>query len=311
MTRASQKGRDALAYAGSRLVRHTAEAGPGPTLAGADPEAGLVLIAAERVIVRSASGADPATALLAVRDGAEIDPPEIAVFLGRVDGRPVFAAAVAAEAGERFPDPAYRVLDLRALAAEGAVAREELGLVATAKSLLGWHGRHRFCANCGGPTAAAAGGFRRECGSCGLHHFPRTDPVAIMLVRRGDACLLGRGAHFKPGMYSCLAGFIEPGETVEDAVRRETFEETGVRVGAVAYHASQPWPFPSSLMIGCVADALSETVAIDPAELEDARWFSREAAARMLAGTHPDGLTVPPETAIAHLLLRDWVEGRT
>lgn len=307
-------GREALAYAGSRLVRHTAEAGPAPTLAGAGPEAGLVLMAGERVILRTASGAVPATAMLAAAEGARAEEREIELFLGQVDGRPVFAVSmappIAAEAGALFPEPAYRVLDLRALAAEGIVAREELGLLATAKSLLAWHARNRFCANCGHPTAVAAGGFRRECGGCGLHHFPRTDPVAIMLVRRGEACLLGRSAHFKPGMYSCLAGFIEPGETVEDAVRRETVEETGVRVGAVTYHASQPWPFPASLMIGCLAEAVSEVVAIDPAELEDARWFSRAEAARMLAGTHPEGLTVPPATAIAHLLLRDWVEGR-
>ncbi|GJE69610.1 NAD(+) diphosphatase [Methylorubrum podarium] len=301
-------GRDALAYAASRLVRHSAEFGPAPSLAGAGPEARLVLMAGEAVILR----ADPhltGTALLTRDEAERAGERAVEIFLGRVEERPVFAGAVTEEAAALFPAPGYRALDLRALVGEGAVAREEQGLIATAKSLLAWHARHRFCGNCGSPTVVAAGGFRRECGGCGLHHFPRTDPVAIMLVRRGDACLLGRGPHFKPGMYSCLAGFIEPGETVEDAVRRETREETGVAVGAVAYHASQPWPFPASLMIGCVAEGLTETVRTDPDELEDARWFSRAEVARMIAGAHPEGLTVPPPTAIAHLLLHDWVEG--
>lgn len=308
MARADGSGRDALAYVHSRLVRHSAEAGPAPSLAEAGEGAGLVLMAGERILLRAAPGS--ATVLLAPGDGARAGDLQHEVFLGRVADRPVFAAAAADEAAALFPEPAFRAVDLRALASEGSVAPAELGLAATAKSLLAWHARHGFCGRCGSPTGIGAGGFRRECPQCGLHHFPRTDPVAIMLVRRGETCLLGRGSHFKPGMYSCLAGFIEPGETVEDAVRRETFEETGVRVGAVAYHASQPWPFPASLMLGCVAEGLTDAVAIDPAELEDARWFSREDAARMLAGTHPEGLSVPPATAIAHLLVRDWVEGR-
>ena len=308
MTRPSA-GREALAYAASRLVRHSAEHGPAPSLAAAGPEARLVLMAGEAMIVRAAAQAEPATALLVPGEAGRAAEQTLEIFLGRVDGRPVFAAAVPAEAAEAFPAPAYRALDLRTLAAEGAVERAEQGLLATARSLLAWHAQHRFCANCGGPTVIGAGGFRRECEACGSHHFPRTDPVAIMLVRRGASCLLGRGRHFKPGMYSCLAGFIEPGETVEDAVRRETREETGIAVGAVAYHASQPWPFPASLMLGCVAEGLTEDVRTDPDELEDARWFPRAEVVRMIAGTHPEGLTVPPPTAIAHLLLRDWVDG--
>lgn len=305
----SSPGREALAYAASRLVRHSAELGPAPSLAAAGPEARLVLMAGEAMIVRAAPDGGTATALLVPDEAGSAGERAHEIFLGRAEGRPVFAAAVAAEAAEAFPAPAYRALDLRALAAEGAVEREEQGLLATAKSLLAWHARNGFCANCGHPTVIGAGGFRRECGCCGLHHFPRTDPVAIMLVRRGESCLLGRGRHFKPGMYSCLAGFIEPGETVEDAVRRETREETGIAVGAVAYHASQPWPFPASLMIGCVADALSEAIRPDPDELEDARWFTRAEVAAMIAGAHAEGLTVPPATAIAHLLMRGWVEG--
>ncbi|KQQ23474.1 NADH pyrophosphatase [Methylobacterium sp. Leaf123] len=300
--------RDALAYAASRLVRNSAEFGSAPALAEGGPDARLVLMAGDTVILR-ADPAETGTALLTPDEAGRAGERAVEIYLGRVEGRPVFAGAVPGEAALLFPAPGYRALDLRALAAEGAVVREEQGLIATAKSVLAWHARHRFCANCGSPTTIAASGFRRECGSCGLHHFPRTDPVAIMLVRRGESCLLGRSRHFKPGMYSCLAGFIEPGETVEDAVRRETREETGIAVGAVAYHASQPWPFPASLMIGCVAEGLSEAIRTDPDELDDARWLTRAEVAQMIAGTHPEGLTVPPPTAIAHLLMRDWVDG--
>lgn len=301
------KSDETLGYARSRLVRHSAErdaAAPDP---GA-PGAALVLVAGDRImLVRG----EPDTALLDAAQAARAPERALTIFLGRVDDRPVFAAAVAPEAGEAFEaDPAFRVVDLRSLAAEGAVAPEELGLLATAKSLLAWHGRHGFCANCGQPTAIAAAGFRRECAACGTQHFPRTDPVVIMLVTRGESCLLGRAPRFPEGMYSCLAGFLEPGETIEAAVRRETFEEAGIRIGAVTYHASQPWPFPSSLMIGCIARAETAAIAIDPLELADARWFTRDAIAAMIARDHPDGLTVPPPMAIAHLLMRAFVDRR-
>jgi NAD+ diphosphatase len=185
---------------------------------------------------------------------------------------------------------------------------DELGILAMAKSLLDWHRRHRFCANCGAPTAMAQAGFRRDCAACGAQHFPRTDPVVIMMIVRGEHCLLGRQARFVPGSYSCLAGFLEPGETIEDAVRRETFEESGIRVGAVSYGLSQPWPFPSSIMIGCVGEALTETIVMDREELEDARWFSRQEVRLMLSRHHPDGLMIPPPVAIAHHLIRNWAE---
>lgn len=188
---------------------------------------------------------------------------------------------------------------------------EELGLLAVAKSMLDWHTRHGFCANCGTATVAKAGGFRRECPACNAHHFPRVDPVVIMLVRRGETCLLGRGPHFRPNMYSCLAGFLEPGETIEDAVRREVFEETRIRVGAVTYRTSQPWPFPSSLMLGCAAEALDGAIVTDPSELEDARWFDRASVAAMLDGTHPEGIQAPPPMAIANYLMRAFVAGET
>jgi NAD+ diphosphatase len=206
-------------------------------------------------------------------------------------------------------DPAFMVADLRAIAVQGLVPAPELGILATAKSLLDWHARHRFCANCGAPTEPVHAGYRRDCGACGTQHFPRTDPVVIMLIARGDKCLLGRQARFADKMYSCLAGFLEPGETIEDAVRRETYEEAGIRVGAVRYLASQPWPFPSSIMIGCVGEAETDEIVIDRAELEDVRWFSKEEARRMLAGEHED-FAAPSPIAIANHLLRTWVDGK-
>jgi NAD+ diphosphatase len=293
-----------LGYVQSRLVRHSAESAAAiPDLDA--PGARIAILAGDRVVL---SGD---TALLTPNMAARTGERGLTLYLGRLDGDPVFAAVVPAEAAEALEAaPDFRTNDLRSLAGEGLIAPHELGLLATAKSLLGWHARQGFCANCGTPTMLAAGGYRRECTACGTHHFPRTDPVVIMLIVRDGACLLGRSPRFHDGMYSCLAGFLEPGETVEDAVRRETFEEVGLTIGAVRYHASQPWPFPSSLMIGCVAESLDAAITLDPEELADARWFSRDAVAAMLEGRHPDGLTTPPPLAIAHLLMRAFVDGR-
>lgn len=207
--------------------------------------------------------------------------------------------------------PEILLKDLRAITMEGLLPVEQIGALGQAKSLLHWHARHRYCSMCGGRSKLAAAGYRRECRSCGAQHFPRTDPVVIMLAVRGDRCLMGRQPRFNKGMYSALAGFLEPGETIEDAVRREIGEESGVRIGRVAYHASQPWPFPASIMIGCIAEALSETIEIDRAELEDCRWFSRADVDAMLAGAHPQGFLAPNPVAIAHHLVRAWVAGET
>ncbi|MFG1403217.1 NAD(+) diphosphatase [Xanthobacter sediminis] len=232
-----------------------------------------------------------------------------ALFLGMEGEAPRFALAFDPGRREEIEAQGFKVTDLRSIAAGGLVAADHLGPLATGKALLGWHARHRFCANCGTPTRVVEAGWRRDCPGCGAQHFPRTDPVSIMLVARGDYCLLGRAPHFQPGMWSCLAGFIEPGETIEDAVRRETLEEAGVAVGRVSYHSCQPWPFPMQLMVGCLAEATSEAITMDPSELEGVRWFSRAETAALMDRTHPEGLFAPAPAAIAHHLIRAFLAG--
>jgi NAD+ diphosphatase len=208
---------------------------------------------------------------------------------------------------ERLPE-SIKAIDYRSVYTQGLIDPAALGALAQGASLLAWHATHRFCGRCGHNTESSDGGYKRVCLNCNAEHFPRTDPVAIMLTVTQEKCLMGRGRHFAPGMYSALAGFIEPGETIEAAVRRETFEEAGIRLGRVVYHASQPWPFPHTLMIGCFGEALNEDIHADTRELEDCRWFSRDEVRDMLAGSHAGGLSVPPSGAIAHHLIRAWVE---
>jgi NAD+ diphosphatase len=210
--------------------------------------------------------------------------------------------ALVAEEGE-----ALGFQDLRAIMA--LLTPREAELAAMAKALMEWHRSHRFCAACGQPSAPSHAGWQRTCPACAAQHFPRTDPVVIMLITRDNNLLIGRNAAWPEGMFSLLAGFIEPGETIEAAVRREVFEEAGVRVGAVSYLASQPWPFPASLMIGCRGEAVSEAIHVDPAELEAARWISREEMARAMAGTHPE-IRPSRRGAIAQFLIANWIADR-
>jgi NAD+ diphosphatase len=229
---------------------------------------------------------------------------EHAVLLGMAAEGPVVMAPAGLEA-EALP-VSMKAIDYRSIHAQGLLSPDAMGELAQGAALLAWHASHRFCGRCGGPTQMRIGGYKRSCENCGADHFPRTDPVAIMLAVRDDQCLLGRSPHFPPGMYSALAGFIEPGETIEAAVRRETLEEAGIRLGRVVYHASQPWPFPYSLMIGCYGEALNEDVAFDARELEDCRWFAREEVRLIVTGTHPDGIIMPPRGAIANRLISYW-----
>ena len=194
--------------------------------------------------------------------------------------------------------------DLRMVMA--GLTPREAELAATAKAILQWHTSHRFCAKCGSASNPSHAGWQRNCPKCQTSHFPRTDPVVIMLVVSGNKLLLGRNAVWPAGMYSLLAGFVEPGETIEAAVRREVFEETGVKTGTVTYLASQPWPFPASLMIGCIAEATSEAITLDPNELEDACWVSREDMLEVYSGQHPT-IKAGRKGAIASFLIGKWL----
>ncbi len=226
------------------------------------------------------------------------------VFLGTMGktAQPWFALALDDTAG--FPLHGLGEWQVLRLAASH-LAAPDLAIAGRASSLLGWHARHRFCPNCGAPSAPEEGGSKRLCAACGMEHFARTDPVVIMLAVRGDQCLLGRQAGWPAGVYSALAGFVEPGENLEEACAREVTEETGVRVGAVRYVLSQPWPFPSSLMIGLIAQAQSEAITLDD-ELEDARWFSRDEVRAMLDGRHKH-FAAPMHFSAAHHLMQAWV----
>jgi len=243
--------------------------------------------------IRSVMDARTGAVLLGVRDGLA----HFAVDLSPLHD-PVAELGLAGAAS---------FADVRQVAA--ALPGGDASIVAQGRQMLDWHARHRFCAVCGHATSVKEAGYLRECDECDAQHFPRTDPVVIMLVHDGERCLLGRQAGFPAKMWSALAGFVEAGETLEDAVRREVMEEAHIRVGEVRYHASQPWPFPSSLMIGCMARALDDAITVDRTELEDARWFPRDQVLRALRDPASEaGFFVPPAMAIAHHLIKAWAE---
>jgi NAD+ diphosphatase len=295
-----------LGYSASRIDRAAERRGEAPALER-DPSARAYAIGGEFVVLKKNGEAfDPLFTLAEARSlGEAVE----VVFLGLFEGAARFAVGMAPASIETLKsDERFAVIDLRSIAVRGLIEPDHLPPVAEGKAVLNWHARHRFCPNCGAPSTPVEGGWRRDCASCRTQHFPRTDPVAIMLAVAGERCLLGRSHRFAPGMWSCLAGYVEPGESIEDAVRRETLEEAGIACGRVVYFASQPWPFPTSLMIGCHAEALSHAIAIDRTELDDARWFDRDEVALMLLRRHPDGLTAPYPVAIAHHIIRDWVE---
>jgi len=232
------------------------------------------------------------------------------ILLGLDDGVAHFAIDVSELADPEHElnlDGDWRFEDCRS--AGMLLSTERTGIVAQSRSQIDWHRRHRFCSVCGARSEPERGGHVRRCPACRAEHFPRTDPVAIMLITNGEDCLLGQSAGrlARTGMYSALAGFIDQGESIEEAVRREVREEAGVEVGEVGYHSSQPWPFPSSLMIGCHGKATSTDIEIDPNEMADVSWFSRSDVRRALDQANPD-LKVPGPIAIAHHLIKAWVE---
>lgn len=256
---------------------------------------------------------------------AEAEAPEPPVFLGETADGPRFAvdlsgwqpAAGAEPPTDGYADrteqihpdfpPGHVFRDLRASMTRLDARSAELA--ATARSLLGWHATHRFCARCGAPTRPAEGGWVRWCAACETRHFPRTDPVVIMLVTHSDRVLVGRAPQFPHGMFSLLAGFVEPGETLEAAVRRETWEEAGVRVGHVRYLLSQPWPFPASLMVACSAEALDDRLTLDTEEVAEALWLDRAEAIEALAGRHPAVEAARPGAVARHVIAL-WAAGR-
>ena len=284
-----------IAFSGSPIDRSDHLRGDPAALAALmDHRARLLLMAGLDPVIADSGG-------LVWGSLADADPGAELVFLGLMEGRAWFAP-VPAKGSVGPPSPSL-------WAAASSLSPADIATYGTARALTGWHARHRFCAVCGAPTMLAKGGWQRNCidQACRSEHFPRTDPVTIMLVEHDGNLLLGRQPRFPPKRFSALAGFVEPGETIEEAVAREVFEEAGVRVRDVTYVASQPWPFPSSLMIGCHAIAEDTAITIDATELEEARWFTRTEVAAAMAGDESAPFIAPPGVAIAHELLKWWL----
>lgn len=279
--------------------------------AARSPESRYLLLHQLNVLVDGLGG-EPRLGWLKQDDLRWLDVDSTPVFLGLdAEETPHFALDISA-----IHDPSHELAlsggfsFQESRSAAMALPGPDTGILAQARSQLNWHRSHAFCSSCGERTRQEKGGHQRTCDACGTDHFPRTDPVAIMLIVDGDHCLLGQshGPLVRIGMFSTLAGFIDQGESIEEAVRRETMEEAGIRVDEVRYHSSQPWPFPSSLMIGCHGRAVSTEISIDEEEMHDVRWVSREDVQAGLAGDHPE-LRLPGEMAIAHHLIRAWADG--
>lgn len=235
-----------------------------------------------------------------------------ALLLGcDADGKAVFALSLSPSQARMVPgglNALKPLVDLRSLAMQGALAPQDLSLAGMARALAAWHATTQHCGRCGAHTLVTDAGWRRTCWDCGHELYPRSDPAVIVLISDGERCLLGHHKRYAHKFYSTLAGFVEPGEEFEDCVRREMREETGIEIGEVKYMASQPWPFPHLLMIGCWGEALTTDVTLEEDELYDARWFSRAEVRQMLAGEHSEGITVPGPHSIAYALIKSFVE---
>jgi NAD+ diphosphatase len=303
----TQTSRPGLGYVGNPLDRAHERRADAAWLAGqlARRDGRCIVLAGERPLFLAHDNPG-ATALLPLAEAERLTPDGETLFLGfDAERRPVFAREGAPIDKDAVLEGRLDHRDLRAFALQGVVPAPEVAMAALARSLFAWHRSHSFCSACGQPSAMTFGGYRRDCGSCGAQHFPRTDPVTIMLITDGDRALLARSPRFLPGMYSAIAGFVEPGETIEEAVARETREETGLEIGRVTYHMSQPWPFPSSLMIACYAEATTTEIRIGDDELEDAMWVTRDELKAALRGEGTFGVPMP--IAIAHHLVLGFV----
>jgi NAD+ diphosphatase len=296
------------AYTGSPLDRASDRRDDEAFIAGllSGPDALFTPVWRSRSLMRGVAEGQPEAVLLTGEAAAAV---RLAggpwAFLGFWDGRPTFAVdcSAAEDPAPLLPEGMGGFTDLRAVA--GLLPPGEASVLAHARGLMHWRTRHRYCGVCGSTCAPRAAGHTMQCTECGVQHFPRTDPAVIMLVVDGERALLGHSHRFPTTtMYSTLAGFVEPGESLEEAVRREVREEAGIAVGEVRYHSSQPWPFPSSIMLGFHAEALSSDITIDPDELKDARWFSRDE----LRGHAQHGFSLPRADSIARRLIEDWLE---
>lgn len=320
------KNAESVTFGGSGLDRaaHVRESAEALEKALTDPAAGCILLWREKLLVQG-DGRDSLVLLPMdhpILHAGYKGSTERPVFLGLDEAGPRFAVDISSWAPDdqdvstvgQFHDPSEQ---MHPMAPDGSgfselrrimtrLSRRDAELAATAKAILGWHATHGFCAKCGVASIHSQAGWQRTCPDCGAHHFPRTDPVVIMLITHGDSVLMGRSPGWPAGMFSLLAGFVEPGETLEAAVRREVMEEAGVPVGAVTYLSSQPWPFPASLMFGCAGEALDTKITIDPVEIEHAMWVSRDEMRLAFAGEHPV-LKPARKGAIAHFLLENWL----
>ncbi len=297
-----------LGYVGSTLDRVSEKRSDAAFIQTAQHEPGAGVYALSGEIVLLAQRGDKLDPLLTLAEVRGLGIPIDSALVGLAGKAARTAISLSREAAEKAKERGdFLAIDLRSIAVQG-IANDHLPPLAAAKALLTWHTTHRFCAKCGAETKSTEAGWRRDCASCGAHHFPRTDPCVIMLAVENNRCLLGRQSRFPPGMWSCLAGFVEPGESFEEAVQREMFEEAGIKTGRVTYFASQPWPFPMSVMIGFHVQAQTTDLHLDRNELEGGRWVSREEVSLMLRGQHPERIFVPPPIAIAHHLIREFVE---
>ncbi|HQT63459.1 MAG: NADH pyrophosphatase [Acidocella sp. 20-57-95] len=290
------------AYTGGSLDRaaHRREDAVWIDTAIAHPDSRFVLFWQGKTLITGMEARAP-SALLVPRPDASLN----YIFLGLQNEVPLFAADVSglADPHAALALPEMPFTDMRQIT--GTLHPDDATILATARAMLHWHAKTKFCSVCGGANTPTRGGYVMQCTQCGTDHFPRTDPAVIMLVAKDDKILLGQSHKFPPerNFYSTLAGFVEPGESLEDAVRREVFEEVGVQVGHVRYHSSQPWPFPASLMLGYYAEALTEEITLETAEMRDARWFKRADIENRAAL----GFNLPPHDSIARRLIEDWL----